>query len=114
MPLYCAVDVRLAVLNVTPESVSPSGSWDVAALASSVTASADPAQSSAPAYRFSRSASQLQVAVSSGTGKRLISTPSLVPVQNAPVAGSHIRSTNARAWSAALDHARSRVSSRRR
>ena len=52
------------------------------------------------------------MAGSSGTGNLLISTPSLVPVQKVSRDGSHIRSTNARAWSAAFDHALSRVSSR--
>ena len=80
MPLYCAVDVRLAVLNVTPETVTPSGSCDVGASGWSVTARFVLAHSSVPAYRRSRSAIQLHVAGSSGIGARLISTPSFVPV----------------------------------
>lgn len=52
------------------------------------------------------------MAGSSGTGERLISTPSLVPVQNQPSARDHMPSTNARACAAAFVQRRSPVTVR--
>ena len=65
---------------MTPEIVTPAGSWLFGSPASSVAASAVAAQSRALPYRGSRSASQPHVCGSSGSGFRLIVTPSLLPV----------------------------------
>ncbi len=97
IPLYCAVEVRLSVLKVTPSTENPCGSWLVgAAPPTSVVRRAESAQSSAPDARSSRSTSQPQVCGSSGTGSVLIVVPSLLPVQNQPPAGSYILSTKSR------------------
>ncbi len=67
-------------LKVTPETLTPGGTWVFGAVESSVTANALPAHSKARPYFRSRRASQLQVCGSNGSGFGLTVLPSLDPV----------------------------------
>ncbi|GEM_PF-5529499 len=75
MPLYFAVEVRLAELIVASDTHAPSGSWLAGWNASSVVSSRA-AQSTALAYSSSCSASHLQVCGSNGSGSGLMVVPS--------------------------------------